>query len=77
MFLKTLKIENGESVIRNITFCKGVNLIVDETKSDNTIKSGNNVGKTTIHRLIDFCLGGDGTNIYSEPYPFFQTIIPF
>ena len=67
MFLKTLKIENGESVIRNITFYKGVNLIVDETKSDNTIKSGNNVGKTTVHRLIDFCLGGDGTNIYKDP----------
>jgi len=67
MFLKTLKIENGESVVRNITFYKGINLIVDETKSDNTIKSGNNVGKTTIHRLIDFCLGGDGTNIYRDP----------
>lgn len=67
MFLKTLKIENGKSVIRNITFYKGVNLIVDETKSDNTIKSGNNVGKTTVHRLIDFCLGGDGDNIYMDP----------
>lgn len=67
MFLKNLKIENGQSLIRNIAFIKGVNLIIDETKSDNKIKSGNNVGKTTVHRLIDFCLGGDGDNIYKDP----------
>jgi uncharacterized protein YydD (DUF2326 family) len=67
MFLKNLKIENGQLLIRNITFIKGVNLIIDETKSDNKIKSGNNVGKTTVHRLIDFCLGGDGGNIYKDP----------
>jgi len=67
MFLKNLKIQNGQLLIRNITFIKGVNLIIDETKSDNKIKSGNNVGKTTVHRLIDFCLGGDGGNIYKDP----------
>ena len=29
-------------------------------------KSGNNVGKTTVLKLIDFCLGGDGKNIYKD-----------
>ncbi|WP_139827186.1 DUF2326 domain-containing protein [Arenibacter troitsensis] len=29
-------------------------------------ESGNNVGKTTILRLIDYCLGSEGTDIYSD-----------
>jgi uncharacterized protein YydD (DUF2326 family) len=66
MFLKQLTIENNSKIIRNITFHKGVNLIVDETKTDNKKESGNNVGKTTVIRLIDYCLGGEGTNIYKD-----------
>ncbi|MDB4293322.1 DUF2326 domain-containing protein [Maribacter sp.] len=66
MFLKLLKIENDKSVIRDIPFHKGINLIVDETNSDNEKESGNNVGKTTVIRLIDFCLGGKGKNIYQD-----------
>jgi len=67
MFLKNLKIEKHSELIRDIPFRKGINLIVDETHSDNKIESGNNVGKTTVLRLIDFCLGGNGTNIYKDP----------
>jgi Uncharacterized protein conserved in bacteria (DUF2326). len=66
MFLKRLTIKNGDSNIRNINFRKGVNLIVDETDSQNRQESGNNVGKTTVFRLIDFCLDGDGKNIYTD-----------
>jgi len=66
MFLKSLKIENDKHVIRDIFFRKGVNLIVDETSSNDKKKSGNNVGKTTVLRLIDFCLGGNGRNIYTD-----------
>lgn len=69
MFIKTLTIESSSGVIREILFHKGLNLIVDETKSsDETNKtSGNNVGKTTVLRLINFCLGGDAKSIYQDP----------
>ncbi|TBV26904.1 DUF2326 domain-containing protein [Meridianimaribacter sp. CL38] len=66
MFLKLLKIENDRNVIREVLFHKGINLIVDETNTDNEQESGNNVGKTTAIRLIDFCLGGKGKNIYQD-----------
>jgi len=67
MFLKELNIHNGDSLIRSITFHKGINLIIDETKTSDKKESGNNVGKTTVLRLIDFCLGGKGKNIYKDP----------
>lgn len=66
MFLKRLIIKNNEDVIRDIPFHKGINLIVDETKSSAKTESGNSVGKTTVLRLIDFCLDGDGKNIYTD-----------
>lgn len=64
MFIESLTIKKGRTIIREIFFRKGINLIVDETKL--TDKSGNNVGKTTVLRLIDFCLGGKGDNIYKD-----------
>ena len=66
MFLKTLEITNDKSVIRKIIFKKGINLIVDETDSAHKTSSGNGVGKTTVLRLIDFCLDGNGENIYTD-----------
>lgn len=65
MFLKSLTITGTTGEIRHIEFRKGVNLIVDG--SPNPKESGNNVGKTTLLRLIDFCLAGDGKNIYTDP----------
>lgn len=65
MFLKSLKIEGNEGLIREIEFKKGVNLIVDN--SVGVDESGNNVGKTTVIRLIDYCLGGKGQNIFRDP----------
>lgn len=66
MFLKNLIIQNGSEVVREITFHKGLNLIIDETPPDQVQESGNSVGKTTVIRLIDFCLGGSGNNIYKD-----------
>ncbi len=67
MYLKELKILNNRALIREIKFRKGINLIIDETKNNDRKVSGNNVGKTTVLRLIDFCLGGEGKNIYKDP----------
>ena len=66
MFLKELKIENRLGVIREIFFHKGLNLIVDETTENNKQITGNNVGKTTVLRLVDLCLGSSGKNIYQD-----------
>lgn len=66
MFLKSLLISTPTKVIREILFHKGLNLIVDETPSGDTL-TGNNVGKTTVLRLIDFCLGRDGCVVYKDP----------
>lgn len=67
MFLKRLDIYNNDSLIRSVNFHKGINLIIDETQTSDKKESGNSVGKTTVLRLIDFCLGGKGENIYKDP----------
>lgn len=66
MFLKSLLISTPTKVIREIPFHKGLNLIVDETPSGETL-TGNNVGKTTVLRLVDFCLGRDGSVVFKDP----------
>lgn len=66
MFLKSLLISTPTKIIREIKFHKGLNLIVDDTPNSET-STGNNVGKTTILKLIDFCLGRDGSVIYKDP----------
>lgn len=64
MFIKSLSITSGPKVIREIEFHKGLNLIVDESENQIT---GNSVGKTTVLKLVDFCLGADKKNIYVDP----------
>jgi uncharacterized protein YydD (DUF2326 family) len=67
MFLKQIIIQNKNSIIRDIPFHKGINLIVDETIVSNSQQTtGNNVGKTTVLRLVDYCFGADGKNIYQD-----------
>ena len=66
MFIKKLIISTPRKVIRNIEFHKGLNLIVDDTPTINTQLTGNNVGKTTVLKLIDFCLGGEASEIYTD-----------
>lgn len=68
MFLKKLIISRNGTKIRNISFReKGLNLIVDSTPTKViTSESGNNVGKTTFIRAIDFCLGSKGVDLYKD-----------
>lgn len=67
MFLKQVIIQNKNFIIRDIHFHKGINLIVDETPVGSSQQAtGNNVGKTTVLRLVDFCFGADGKNIYQD-----------
>lgn len=67
MFLKSLLISTPTKVIREIKFHKGLNLIVDDTPSNGDTTTGNNVGKTTILKLIDFCFGKEGNVVYTDP----------
>lgn len=68
MFIKRLIISSDNGEIRNIPFHKGLNLIVDKTQSQGEgTETGNNVGKTTVLRLIDFCLGNDANSLYQDP----------
>lgn len=67
MFLKSLQISNAQGMIRDIKFHAGLNLIVDETPTDGGEATGNNVGKTTVLILIDFCLGASAKAIYTDP----------
>lgn len=66
MFLKSLSIYSAGKEVRTVPFRKGLNLILDDTTTER-LDSGNNVGKTTLLRLVDFCLGGDGHDIYRDP----------
>lgn len=64
MFIKYLDITQGTNIIRHISFNKGLNLIVDNTGKQVT---GNNVGKTTVLKLIDYCLGAHAKEIWTDP----------
>lgn len=66
MFLKRLIISSGTKSLRDIRFHKGINLIVDETPTSEGQKTGNNVGKTTVLKLVDFCLGANPAIIFSD-----------
>lgn len=66
MFIKYLKIEDANGIVREMEFHKGINLIVDQTINVNRKETGNNVGKTTVLKLIDFCLGADPKIIYTD-----------
>lgn len=69
MFINKLEIEENGTTIQDVNFHRGLNLIVDSTPSpdaEGKPTSGNGVGKTTVLRLIDFCLGGDAKQIYTN-----------
>lgn len=51
-------------VIRDIPFHKGLNIILGERCIDSG--STNSIGKTTLLRAIDFCLGGDEKPFYQD-----------
>ena len=55
MFIEKLKISTKDETIREMNFHKGMNLIIDNTPLTADLKStGNNVGKTTVLKLIYF-----------------------
>lgn len=66
MFIKRLIISSPTEVVRNIEFSSGLNLIIDDTPIDDSKSTGNNVGKTTVLKLIDFCLGAKANIIYTD-----------
>ena len=67
MFLKNLTISSETyGIIREIDFTAGLNLIIDETERNQSNTSGNSVGKTTLLKLIDFCLGAEARKIYQD-----------
>ena len=68
MYIKKLVIRNQkeEKNIREIDFKPGVNLIVDISEITNLQDTGNDVGKTTVLRLINYCLGGKADEIYKN-----------
>ena len=67
MFIEKLKISTKYEIIREMNFHKGMNLIIDNTPLTDDLKSTeNNVGKTTVLKLIYFCLGGEGKDIYTD-----------
>lgn len=66
MFIKRLIISSPTEIIRDIEFSSGLNLIIDDTPIDDSKSTGNNVGKTTVLKLIDFCLGAKANIIYTD-----------
>lgn len=65
MYLSNLKILTGtEKIIRDIPFHKGLNIVLGERCADSG--STNSIGKTTLLRAIDFCLGGDEKSFYQD-----------
>lgn len=67
MFIEKLKISTKYEIIREMNFHSGMNLIIDETPLTEDLKAtGNNVGKTTVLKLIYFCLSGGGKDIYTD-----------
>ncbi|WP_130812745.1 DUF2326 domain-containing protein [Olsenella sp. Marseille-P4559] len=68
MFIKRLAVSSVDGMLRDIEFGPGLNLIVDDTpESAQSTATGNNVGKTTVLRLIDYCLGAEAKPIYADP----------
>ncbi|WP_407371121.1 hypothetical protein [Carnobacterium sp.] len=80
MFIKSLAIRESleDKEIRKITFKKGMNIITDGANNDG--EKGNSLGKTTVLRVVDICLGSkhrkflyhdaelDNTNTILEKY---------
>lgn len=65
--MKSLTITRGDgAIIRDIRFHTGLNLIVDETPVVSGKETGNNVGKTTVLKIVDFCLGARAKGIYTD-----------
>lgn len=65
MRLEKIGIYRNEQAIREVFFKRGLNMILDKPTTSRTM-SGNSIGKTTLLRLIDYCLGSDGEDIWTD-----------
>lgn len=61
MQLVNLKVFQDEKLIREVTFKDGINIIT------NSEDDGNQIGKSTALRVLNFCLGSDGKSIWHDP----------
>ena len=59
MYLKYLTIRDKDKiVIQHVNFKMGVNIIMGDTVDNDDTTNTNSIGKTTLIRSLDFCLGG-------------------
>ncbi len=61
MQLINLTLKNNNEIKRKINFIEGVNIIT------NTGNDGNNIGKSTVLKAINFCLGGKPESLWKDP----------
>ena len=61
MLIKKLIVYCEGNVLRDIDFKSGLNIIT------NTGDDGNQIGKSTVLRAINFCLGSDGKSLWLDP----------
>ncbi|ROO70740.1 MULTISPECIES: DUF2326 domain-containing protein [Vibrio] len=61
MQIRRLIVSEGELIIRDVIFNEGLNIIT------NSGTNGNQIGKSTTLRIINFCLGSSGENIWLDP----------
>ncbi|MFA0628551.1 hypothetical protein AB4589_12075 [Vibrio sp. 10N.222.49.A3] len=61
MQLIKLVVRDGSAVVRECVFNSGLNIVT------NVGEHGNQVGKSTVLRVINFCLGSDGVSVWYDP----------
>lgn len=61
MQLVSLKLTNKGEIIRDLVFNHGLNIIT------NSGTNGNQVGKSSVLRVIKFCLGSSGESLWKDP----------
>ncbi|MDA5562610.1 DUF2326 domain-containing protein [Cobetia sp. MMG027] len=64
MFLISLTVFKNNNILREISFKRGLNIIVNSANPDQS--SGNSVGKSTLSRLLDYMFLSNGKEIYTE-----------
>ncbi|MEF1186082.1 hypothetical protein, partial [Vibrio sinaloensis] len=61
MQLVSLQVHKDLEEIRNLKFNEGLSIVT------NSEDDGNQIGKSTALRVINFCLGSDGKSIWHDP----------
>ncbi|MDJ0035343.1 DUF2326 domain-containing protein [Pantoea allii] len=64
MRLNKLTILKNKSIIREVTFKDGLNIILNKRASGK--ESGNSVGKSTLSRVLDYLFMSSGSDIYHD-----------